>query len=168
MLLGRFQMDVSAALAEWYNLIDCITPTSKAEKLRMRLIRHSIFDPDRLVEQIDEITDFFETEKHMFFTPPSGSRCKHVFVSALSPPSRPTQKTHTSRTIFSGHATVQKVRKYWMGRQTHARSRSRTPLRPQEPPGTSHLRGRRLQRRREYRSIWITNFPALTTSPNWL
>ena len=29
LLLGRFQMDVSAALAEWYNLIDCITPRSQ-------------------------------------------------------------------------------------------------------------------------------------------
>ena len=97
LLLGRFQMDVSAALAEWYNLIDCITPTSKAEKLRMRLIRHSRFDPDRLVEQIDEITDFFETDKHMFFTPPSGSRCKHVFVSALKTDSK---DSHLAYNLF--------------------------------------------------------------------
>lgn len=88
LLLGRFQMDVSAALAEWYNLIDCITPRSKTEKLRMRLMQHSYFDTDRLVEQIDQLTEFYETDKHMFFTPPQGTRCKHVFVSALRTNSR--------------------------------------------------------------------------------
>ena len=88
LLLGRFQMDVSAALAEWYNLIDCIAPRSKAEELRMRLIQHSYFDTDRLVEQIDHLTEFYETDKHMFFTPPNGTRCKHVFVSALKTDSK--------------------------------------------------------------------------------
>ena len=87
LLLGRFQMDVSAALAEWYNLIDCIAPRSTAEKLRMRL-KHSYFDTDRLVEQIDQLTEFYETDKHMFFTPPNGTRCKHVFVSALKTDSK--------------------------------------------------------------------------------
>lgn len=88
LLLGRFQMDVSAALAEWYNLIDCIAPRSKAEELRMRLLQRSYYDTDRLVEQIDHLTEFYETDKHMFFTPPDGTRCKHVFVSALQTDSR--------------------------------------------------------------------------------
>lgn len=88
LLLGRFQMDVSAALAEWYNLIDCIAPRSKAEQLRMRLIHHSFFDTERLLEQVDQLTDFYETDKHMFFTPPNGTRCKHVFVAALKTDSK--------------------------------------------------------------------------------
>ena len=88
LLLGRFQMDVSAALAEWYNLIDCIAPRSKAEGLFMRLMQHSYYDTDRLVEQIDHLTEFYETDKHMFFTPPTGTRCKHVFVSALKTDSK--------------------------------------------------------------------------------
>ena len=97
LLLGRFQMDVSAALAEWYNLIDCITPRSKAEQLIMRLMQHSYFDTDRLVEQIDYLTDFYETDKHMFFTPPDGTRCKHVFVSALKTDSK---GTHLGYNLF--------------------------------------------------------------------
>lgn len=97
LLLGRFQMDVSAALAEWYNLIDCITPRSKAEQLIMRLTQHSYFDTDRLVEQIDHLTDFYETDKHMFFTPPDGTRCKHVFVSALKTDSK---GTHLGYNLF--------------------------------------------------------------------
>ena len=88
LLLGRFQMDVSSALAEWYNLIDCITPRSKTEALRMRLLQNSYFDPDRLVEQIDQMAGFYETGEHMFFTPPNGTRCKHVFVSALQTDSK--------------------------------------------------------------------------------
>ena len=83
LLLGRFQMDVAAAYAEWYNLIDCITPRSKAEEIFMRLTQHSYFDTERLVEQIEQLTDFYETDKHLFLEPPEGSRCKHVFVSAL-------------------------------------------------------------------------------------
>lgn len=83
LLLGRFHMDVSAALVEWYNLIECITPRSKAEKLRMRLLQHSYFDTERLVEQVDQLTDFYETDKHMFALPSEGIRCRHVFVSAL-------------------------------------------------------------------------------------
>ena len=88
LLLGRFHMDVSAALAEWYNLIDCITPRSKAEKLRMRLLQHSYFDTERLVEQIDQLTEFYETDKHMFAPPSEGIRCKHVFVSNLKTDSK--------------------------------------------------------------------------------
>ncbi|KAI4198505.1 MAG: hypothetical protein LQ350_005234 [Teloschistes chrysophthalmus] len=83
LLLGRFQMDVSAALAEWYNLIECIAPRTKAEEIRMRLRDHTYFHTDRLLEQIDQLTDFYETERHMFFQPPDSTRCKHVFVCAL-------------------------------------------------------------------------------------
>ena len=83
LLLGRFQMDTSAALVEWYNLIDCITPRSKAEELVMRLMQRSYFDTDRLLQQVDELTEFYETDKHMFLTPPDGTRCRHVFVAAL-------------------------------------------------------------------------------------
>ncbi|KAL9038521.1 MAG: hypothetical protein Q9214_005247, partial [Letrouitia sp. 1 TL-2023] len=90
LLLGRFQLDVSAALAEWYNLVDCIAPRSKAEELRMRLMQHSYFDTERLVEQIDRLTEFYETDQHMFFTPPNSTRCKHVFVSALKTDSKET------------------------------------------------------------------------------
>ena len=97
LLLGRFQMDVSAALAEWYNLIDCIAPRSKVEELRMRVLQHSYFDTDRLVDQIDELTEFYQTDKHMFFTPPEGTRCKHVFVSALKTDSK---GTHLGYNLF--------------------------------------------------------------------
>ena len=90
LLLGRFQMDISSALADWYNLIECIAPRSKTEQLRMRLMQRSYFDTNRLVEQIDQLTEFYETDQHMYFTPPRGIRCKHVFVSALKTDSKDT------------------------------------------------------------------------------
>lgn len=88
LLLGRFQMDVSSALAEWYNLIDCIEPRSKTEELRMRLVQRSYFHTGYLVEQIDQLTQFYETGDKMFFTPPNSTRCKHVFVPALKTDSK--------------------------------------------------------------------------------
>lgn len=90
LLLGRFQMDVLSALADWYNLIECIAPRSKTEQLRMRVMQRSYFDTDRLVEQIDQLAEFYETDQHMYFTPPSGTRCKHVFVCALKTDSKDT------------------------------------------------------------------------------
>ena len=83
MLLGRFQMDVSTALANWYNLIGRIAPRSQIEKSGKRLMQHSYFDTNRLVKQINQLTEDYKNNKHMYFTPPESVRCKHVFVSAL-------------------------------------------------------------------------------------
>ena len=88
LLLGRFQMDVASAYAEWYNLIDCITPNSKAEEMYMRLKQHCTYDRKRLIEQTEQLTEFYETNEYMFFEPPKGTRCKHVFVSALKTDSK--------------------------------------------------------------------------------
>lgn len=82
LLLGRFQMDVPAALAEWHNLVECITPRSTAEGISMRLVHHKYFDTERLLEQIDGLTQFYETDTHMFCVPPEGVRCKQTFVAA--------------------------------------------------------------------------------------
>ena len=80
LFLGRFQMDLFEALKEGYNLIDCDGPM-------FRVPIHS--DTDLLVkEHIDELTECYQTGKHMFFTPPEGTRCKHVFVSALKTDSK--------------------------------------------------------------------------------
>lgn len=89
-VLGRFQMDVLAALSEWYNLIPCIAPRSDAEGLRMRLMQHTCFHIDRLLEQIDNLIESYTTDKHMFLTP-NGTRCKHVSISPLKTDSKNTR-----------------------------------------------------------------------------
>ena len=52
---------------------------------------------NRLVEQIDQLTEFYETDPHMFFDPPKDTRCKHVFVSALKTDSK---DTHLGYNLF--------------------------------------------------------------------
>lgn len=48
-LLGRLHMDITTCLSEWYKIIRCITPRSKAEELRMRTFQHCYFNTDRLI-----------------------------------------------------------------------------------------------------------------------
>lgn len=83
LLLGRFQLDVSSALAEWIHLIDCIRPETIGRALRLRWMEHSYYDPNRVTEQVNQLIDFYEIDPHMFFQSPDQARCKHVFVSGL-------------------------------------------------------------------------------------
>ena len=84
-------MDADAALTEWHDLINCIEPRSKFEEFRMRAQQHSRFDTDIPVELIEERTEFYQIDKHMYFTPPEGTRCRHVFASALKTDSKNSQ-----------------------------------------------------------------------------
>lgn len=83
LLLGRFHLDITACLSEWYNITHCIAPRSKAEELRMRVFQHCYFDTDRLIEQIDELTSVYGTGDNLINDEPEGPRCRHVFVAAL-------------------------------------------------------------------------------------
>jgi hypothetical protein len=82
-MLGRFRMDITACLSEWYNITQCIAPRSKSEELRMRLFQHCYFDTDRLIEEIDRLTKLYGTGDCLFEGDPDGARTKHVFVAAL-------------------------------------------------------------------------------------
>ncbi|KAL8964170.1 MAG: hypothetical protein Q9183_004643 [Haloplaca sp. 2 TL-2023] len=88
LLLGRFHMDIPTALAEWYNLIERITPASIAQKIRMRMVEHSVYDTPDLVEGIDELVQFYESGEFMHIPRSEleegggGVRCKRVFVAA--------------------------------------------------------------------------------------
>lgn len=82
-LLGRFRMDITSCLSEWYRIMQCIEPRSKSDELRLRLIQHCYFDTDRLVEQVDHLTKVYGTGDCLFETDPEGARTRHVFVAAL-------------------------------------------------------------------------------------
>ena len=88
LLLGRFQLDIKSAMAEWYRLIDCIAPKRKPGELRVPFWQHNYYNPNHLVEQVDRLAGFYGTDKHMFFTPPEGTRCRHSFVSAVKAESK--------------------------------------------------------------------------------
>lgn len=82
-LLGRFRMDVLAAMTEWYHLMRPIAPRSKTEELRMRVRHHCHFDMDTLVSQVDKMTHTYRTGETLFEPKPEGARTRHVIVAAL-------------------------------------------------------------------------------------
>jgi hypothetical protein len=82
-LLGRFHMDITTCLSEWYKIIRCIAPRSKGEELRMRAFRHCYFNPDRLVTQIENLTKEYGSGEHLFERGTANVRTRYVFVAAL-------------------------------------------------------------------------------------
>ena len=82
-LLGRFHMDITTCLSEWYKITDRIAPRSKPEELRIRAFHHCYFNPERLAEQIDSLTRVYGTGKYLFDNRSGEVRTRHVFVAAL-------------------------------------------------------------------------------------
>ncbi|KAE8445383.1 hypothetical protein EG329_013506 [Mollisiaceae sp. DMI_Dod_QoI] len=82
-LLGRFHMDITTCLSEWYKITDRIAPQSKPEELRMRAFHQCYFNPERLVEQIDSLTRVYDTGSYLFDNRAGEVRTRHVFVAAL-------------------------------------------------------------------------------------
>lgn len=82
-LLGRFHMDITTCLSEWYKITDRIAPRSKPEEICMRAFHHYYFNPERLVEQIDSLTRVYGTGKYLFDNHAGEVRTRHVFVAAL-------------------------------------------------------------------------------------
>ena len=83
LLLGRFQLDITSCLTEWYGILDCIAPRSRTEEFRMRLFQRCYFDTDRLVRKIDQLADIYGTGETLIRNDSGSSRCRHVFVAAL-------------------------------------------------------------------------------------
>ena len=83
-LLGRFRLDVTACLSEWYKITQRIAPRSKAAELRSRLLQHRYYDTDRLAEQVDSLTKVYGTGDRLFEDDSQGARTRHVFVAALA------------------------------------------------------------------------------------
>lgn len=85
LLLGRFHMDITSCLSEWYKITQNIAPRSGTEEIRMRLLKHCYFNPDRLVEQIDNLTRIYGTGEYLYANNTDGIRTRHVFVAAYRP-----------------------------------------------------------------------------------
>jgi len=82
-LLGRFYMDITTCLSEWYKIIRCIAPRSRSEEMRMRAFQHCYFNPDSLVEQVEYLTKEYATGEYLFDTARTDVRTRYVFVAAL-------------------------------------------------------------------------------------
>jgi hypothetical protein len=85
LLLGRFHMDITSCLSEWYKITESIAPRSKSQEIRMRLFQHCYFDPGRLVEQINELTRLYDSGDCLFSDSKKEIRTRHVFVAAYRP-----------------------------------------------------------------------------------
>lgn len=83
LLLGRFHMDITSCLSEWYKITQNIAPRSGAEEMWMRLTQHCYFNPDRLVDQVDRLTKIYGTGEFLFADNADSVRTRHVFVAAL-------------------------------------------------------------------------------------
>ena len=79
-LLGRFRMDLSACLTEWYDLMEWIAP-GPAEQFRLRLLHDCSFDRERLVEHVKLLTEKFGSDR-LFESDIDSARTRHVFVAA--------------------------------------------------------------------------------------
>ena len=85
-LLGRFRLDITSCLSEWYKITQRIVPRSRKRKLRMRVFQHCYFDQDSLIAQIDRLTELYdakENQKNLLERRPQDVRTRHVFVAAL-------------------------------------------------------------------------------------
>ena len=80
-LWGRFRMDLSACLTEWYNLMECIAP-GPAKELRLRLLHACSFDIERLVKEVKLLTKEYGTGDRLFESDIDSARTRHVFVAA--------------------------------------------------------------------------------------
>jgi hypothetical protein len=82
LLLGRFHMDITACMSEWYNITQSAATNPKAEGLRARVLKHYVFEPNRLVDHINELANTYMTGDYLFASEKT-VRTRHVFVAAL-------------------------------------------------------------------------------------
>ena len=84
-LLGRFQMDITTCLTEWYNLTQSIMSSSRRAGYKRRLFQGSYFEHDSLTAQAEWLTRLYGTGEYMYPDPEEerSARCQYVFVAAL-------------------------------------------------------------------------------------
>ena len=82
-LLGRFRMDITSCLCEWYKIMDRIAPQSVSKEFRLRILQHCYFDTHRLVEQVEKLTKLYGRGEYLFEPNPERARTRHVIVAAL-------------------------------------------------------------------------------------
>lgn len=82
-LLGRFHLDITSCLSEWYTLMKIIQPRFKAAGYFFKVTQQHYYDTEQLVKHIAQLTKNYGTGKLLFDTCKNPPRCRHVFVAAL-------------------------------------------------------------------------------------
>jgi Patatin-like phospholipase len=83
LLLGRFHMDITACMSEWYNITQSTATNPKAGGLRARVWKHYFFEPNRLVDHIDELANTYKSGDYLFAGDEKTLGTCRVFVAAL-------------------------------------------------------------------------------------
>lgn len=83
LLLGRFQMDITVCLSAWYDIMWSIPPRSKSKELLLRVLQHSYFENNNLVDHIENLAEKCQVGERLFDFDHKGARTRHVFVAAL-------------------------------------------------------------------------------------
>ena len=80
-LLGRFRMDITSCLTEWYKIVDRTT-SSKLKELPRRMLQRCYVDTKRLVKQVEDLTKLYDRGEFLFEPNPEQARTRHVIVAA--------------------------------------------------------------------------------------
>jgi hypothetical protein len=83
LLLGRFHMDITACMSEWYNITQNAATNHKARGLRAQVLKRYIFEHKQLVDHIDELANTYESGDCLFANDEKTVRTRYVFVAAL-------------------------------------------------------------------------------------
>lgn len=83
LLLGRFHMDITACMSEWFNITQSTATNPKAGRLRAQVLKHYLFEHNRLVDHIGELTNTYKSGDYLFASDEETVGSCRVFVAAL-------------------------------------------------------------------------------------
>ena len=108
-LLGRFQMDITACLTEWYNLTQSIMSRSRHKGYKRRLFQreHTYFEAERLRQEVDRLAELWGTGKLLYSQEDSEQsvRCRYVFVAARKDDYKPSKNVRHPKPTVQGDRT---------------------------------------------------------------
>ena len=83
-LLGRYRLDITSAVTEWYNLTDRLKSQSRRKRVWNRSSKLIRYDQATLLQEAERLTKRYETRSCLFFdeSEKKGPRCKYVLVAA--------------------------------------------------------------------------------------
>ncbi|MCJ1237595.1 hypothetical protein MMC14_005582 [Varicellaria rhodocarpa] len=81
--LGRFHLDITSCLSEWYTLMKIIQPRFKAAGYFFKVTQQHFYDTHQLVRHVEQLTKSYGTGKRLVDACSTPPRCRHVFVAAL-------------------------------------------------------------------------------------
>ena len=77
LLLGRFHLDIATCIQVYVEIVRSVVPKTSGEKYRLRC-RNANFNQDRLLKKIEQLTEKYDTGKHMAYESKEGPRCQYA------------------------------------------------------------------------------------------